>query len=206
VGLLGACAALAMAGCGGGTEQSHGEVKRSYDMRIAAATFPAKQSMARPTEMKVRVSNESARTVPNVAISVDSFSYVEKYAELAANKRPVWVVEEGPGTPAKLPVQSQAVSPPGGGQTNYVNTWALGPLKAGASRTFTWKVVPVKAGSYTLHLKVAAGLAGNARAVLRGGGQVSRSLTAEIAPAPPITHVNPSTGKVVPGTFPASSN
>jgi hypothetical protein len=206
VGLLGACAALVMSGCGGGTEQSHGEAKRSYDMRIAAATFPAKQSMARPAEMMVRVSNESARTVPNVAISVDSFSYVEKYAELAANKRPVWVVEEGPGTPVKLPVQSQAVSPPGGGQTNYVNTWALGPLKGGASRTFTWKVVPVKAGSYTLHLKVAAGLAGNARAVLRGGGQVSRSLTAEIAPAPPITHVNPSTGKVVPGTFPASSN
>jgi len=206
VGLLGACAAFVMSGCGGGAEQSHGEAKRSYDMRIVAATFPAKQSMARPTEMKVRVSNESARTVPNVAISVDSFSYVEKFAELAANKRPVWVVEEGPGTPAKLPVQSQAVSPPGGGQTNYVNTWALGPLKAGASRTFTWKVVPVKAGSYTVHLRVAAGLAGNARAVLSGGGPVSRSITAEIAPAPPITHVNPSTGKVVAGTFPPSSN
>lgn len=206
MGLLGAFAALAISGCGGGSEQTHGEAKRSYAMRIAAASFPAKQSMARPAEMKVRVSNESARTVPNVAISVDSFSYVEKYAELAANKRPVWVVEEGPGTPAALPVQSQAVSPPGGGQTNYVNTWALGPLKAGASRTFTWKVVPVKAGSYTLHLKVAAGLAGNARAVLRGGGQVSRSLTAEIAPAPPITHVNPSTGKVAPGAFPTSSN
>ena len=206
MGLLGACAALVVSGCGGGTEQSHGEVKRSYDMRIVAATFPAKQSMARPTEMTVRVSNESARTVPNVAISVDSFSYVEKFAELAANKRPIWVVEEGPGTPAKLPVQSQAVSPPGGGQTNYVNTWALGPLKAGASRTFTWRVVPVKAGSHTLHLTVAAGLAGNARAVLSGGGPVSRSFTAEIAPAPPITHVNPSTGKVVPGTFPASSN
>jgi hypothetical protein len=206
VGLLGACAALVISGCGGGSEQSHGEAKRSYEMRIAAATFPAKQSIARPAEMKVRVSNESARTVPNVAISVDSFSYVAKYAELAANKRPVWVVEEGPGTPAALPVQSQAVSPPGGGQTNYVNTWALGPLKAGASRTFTWKVVPVKAGSYTLHLKVAAGLAGNARAVLRGGGQVSRSLTAQIASAPPLTHVNPSTGKVAQGAFPTSSN
>jgi hypothetical protein len=117
----------------------------------------------------------------------------------------VWVVEEGPGTPAKLPVQSQAVSPPGGGQTAYVNTWALGPLKAGASRTFTWKVVPVKAGSHTVHLRVAAGLAGNARATLNGGGPVARSFTAQIAPAPPIAHVDPHTGKVVPGTFPASS-
>ena len=49
--------------------------------------------------MTVRVLNESEHTVPNVAISVDSFSYVEKYPELAANKRPIWVVEEGPGTP-----------------------------------------------------------------------------------------------------------
>jgi hypothetical protein len=205
VGLLGACAALVASGCGGGTEQSHGEVKRSYEMRIAAAAFPAKQSIARPTQLRVRVSNESQHVVPNVAISVDSFSYVEKYPELAANKRPVWVVEEGPGTPAKLPVQSQAVSPPGGGQTAYVNTWALGPLKAGASRTFTWKVVPVKAGSYTVHLAVAAGLAGNARATLRSGGPVTRSFTAQIAPAPPVSHVDPRTGKVVSGTFPPAS-
>lgn len=205
MGLLGACAALVAGGCGGGSEQSHGEPKRSYEMRIASATFPAKQAMARPAQLSVRVSNESGRTVPNLAISVDSFSYVEKYPELAANKRPIWAVEEGPGTPAKLPVQSQAVSPPGGGQTAYVNTWALGPLKAGSSRTFTWKVVPVKAGSYTVHLAVAAGLAGNARATLKGSGAVTKSLTAEIAPAPPITHVNPSTGKVVPGPFPASS-
>lgn len=205
MGLLGVCSALLATGCGGGSAQNHGEAKRAYRMRIAAASFPTKQSMARPTQMSVRVHNESGRTVPNVAISVDSFSYVEKYPDLAANKRPVWVVEEGPGTPAKLPVQSQAVSPAGGAQTAYVNTWALGPLRAGASRTFTWKVVPVKAGSHTVHLTVAAGLAGNARAELAGEGPVTKTLTAEIAPAPPITHVNPSTGKVVPGAFPAST-
>lgn len=197
----GACLLLLASGCGGGSSQNAGETKRTYEMRIASASFPAKQATARPTEMSVRVLNESSHTVPSVAISVDSFSYVEKYPELAANKRPVWVVEEGPGTPAKLPVQSQAVSPPGGGQTAYVNTWSLGTLKPGASRTFTWKVVPVKAGAHTVHLAVAAGLAGNARATLASGGAVSRSFTAEIAPAPPRTHVNPSTGKVVPGQF-----
>ncbi|HEX3911757.1 MAG TPA: hypothetical protein VHW67_13760 [Solirubrobacteraceae bacterium] len=205
VGLLGACAALVASGCGGGTEQNHKEAKRTYQLRIAAAAFPAKQSMARPTRMSVRVQNESSYTVPNVAISVDSFSYVEKYPDLASNKRPIWVVEEGPGTPAKLPVQSQAVSPPGGAQTAYVNTWALGPLKAGATRTFTWKVVPVKAGSHTVHLTVAAGLAGNARAAVAGGGPVTKALTASIAPLPPLTHVNPETGKVVPGTLPPQS-
>jgi hypothetical protein len=205
VGLLGACTALLVSGCGGGSEQNHEEAKRSYAMRITTAAFPAKQAIARPTSLSVRVLNESAHTVPNVAVSVDSFSYVEKYPELAADKRPIWVVEEGPGMPAKLPVQSQATSPPGGGQTNYVNTWSLGPLAHGQSRTFRWKVVPVKAGSYTVHLAVSAGLAGNAKATLARGGAVKRSLTATIAPEPPITHVNPSTGKVTPGSFPPRS-
>ena len=203
MGLLGACAALLASGCGGGAEQNHGEVKRSYDMRIVSASFPAKQSIARPTSMSVDVRNDSGHVVPNVAITVDSFSYVEKFAELASNKRPIWVVEEGPGTPAKLPVQSQAVSPPGGGQTAYVNTWALGALKPNATRTFKWKVTPVKAGSHTVHVAVSAGLAGNAKATLASGGPVTRSFTAQIAGSPPPTHVDPSTGKVVPGQFSA---
>jgi hypothetical protein len=202
--LAGGCSALLVSGCGGGSEQTSGEAKRTYKMHITAASFPAKQSMARPAELSVRVLNEASRTVPNVAVTVDSFSYVEKYPELAASKRPVWVVEQGPGTIAKLPVQSQAVSPPGGGQTAYINTWALGPLKAGASRTFTWKVVPVKAGSHSVHLTVNAGLAGNAKAALQGGGAVTRSFTAQVAPAPPSRHVDPATGQVAPGAFSAA--
>jgi hypothetical protein len=203
VGLLGACAALLAAGCGGGTEQNHGEAKRSYQMRIVSASFPSKQSIARQTSMSVDVRNESSHVVPDVAVTVDSFSYVEKYPELAADKRPIWVVEEGPGTPAKLPVQSQAISPPGGGQTAYVNTWALGALQPHAARRFTWKVVPVKAGAHTVHLAVSAGLAGNAKATLASGGPVAKSFTAQIAPSPPLSHVDPETGKVAPGQFSA---
>lgn len=207
--IVGACPALLFNGCGGGSEQTHGEVKRSYEMRISAATFPARQSISKPAELRVKVLNEADRTVPNVAITVDAFSYVEKYPELAANKRPIWVVEQGPGAVPALPVQSQAVSPPGGGQTVYINTWALGPLKPKAVQTFTWKVVPVKAGAHSIHLTVAAGLAGNARATLAGrspigGGAVTRSFTAQIAPVPPSRHVDPRSGRVIPGTFPAS--
>jgi hypothetical protein len=201
---LAACVALLAAGCGGGNEQTHGEAKRSYKMRISAATFPAKQSISKPAEMRVQVLNESDRTVPVVAITVDSFSYVEKYPELAANKRPIWVVEQGPGTSAKLPVQSQAVSPPGGGQTAYVNTWALGPLKAKATRTFSWRVVPVKSGAHDVKLTVTAGLAGNAKATLASGAAVTRSFAAQIAPLPPSRHVDPATGRVVEGTFSAT--
>jgi hypothetical protein len=200
---VGACSALVLGGCGGGSEQTHGEAKRSYKMSISAATFPAKQSISKPVQLRVKVLNEESRAVPNVAITVDSFSYVEKYPELAASNRPVWVVERGPGAIPLRPVQSQAVSPPGGGQTAYINTWALGRLNAKATRTFTWTVVPVKSGSHDLHLTVTAGLAGNARATLARGGAVTRSFAAKIAALPPSRHVDPETGRVVEGTFSA---
>jgi hypothetical protein len=198
------CAALLASGCGGGTKQNSGEHKRSYKMTLTGASFPAKQSIARPTSMKLAVHNEDSLTIPNLAVSIDSFDYTEKYPELAADKRPVWVVEQGPGASPARPVESQAISPPGGGQTAYVNTWALGPLKPGATRTFIWKVVPVKSGSHTVHLTIAAGLGGNAKAVLASGGPVAKTFTAEISPAPAVTHVNPDTGKVSAGAFPAS--
>jgi hypothetical protein len=193
---------IAAAGGCGGARLDAGEPQHSYAMRVVKASFPAKQSIARPTSFELEVENASARTAPNVAITLDSFLYTEHYPQLAANKRPVWVIESGPGPIPRQFVESQAVSPPGGGQTNYVSTWALGPLAPGHIQRFQWRVAPVKAGTYTVHYTVAAGLAGKARAQLPRGGSVKGALTASIAPAPPLRHVDPATGRVVPGAFP----
>jgi hypothetical protein len=191
-------------GCGGGSRQDAAEAKGSFTMSIVGASFPARQAVARPARMVLRIRNTGTRTVPNVAITVDSFNYTATTPELAANKRPVWAIEQGPGAIASPPVQSQEVSAPGGGQTAYVNTWALGPLAPGRTQTFSWRVVPVKPGAHTVRFAVAAGLAGRARAALSSGGAVQGRFTVNIAPAPPITHVDPKTGKVVVGAFPAT--
>ena len=45
--------------------------------------------------MILRVRNTGTQTVPNVAVSIDSFAYTSDYPELAANKRPIWVIETG---------------------------------------------------------------------------------------------------------------
>jgi hypothetical protein len=201
--LVGACAAMLVSGCGGGKRQDVGEAARTYKIQVLSATFDPTQAIARPAVMRVKLRNADARTIPNLAVTVDSFYYTEKYPELAANKRPVWVVEQGPGKIPARPVQSQAISPPGGGQTAYVNTWALGPLAPGRTQTFEWKVSPVKAGAHKVKLEIAAGLAGNAKAVLSSGARPTATFEANIAPAPPSTHVDPSTGKVLAGTYPA---
>jgi hypothetical protein len=114
----------------------------------------------------------------------------------------VWIIDQGPGTLPLRPVRSQAVSPPGSGQTSYVNTWALGALAPGRTRAFLWRVVPVKSGLHTVHFTVAAGLSGKARAVNASGEPIQGQFTAYVTPAPPPRHVNPRTGVVEPGRYP----
>jgi hypothetical protein len=194
-------AGVALAGCGGGSQATAGEPARSFDVKVVGASFPAKQAVAKPARMQLSVTNTGSRTIPNVTVTVDSFNYASNYAGLAADKRPVWVIEQGPGTPAKPPVETQEVSTPGGGQTAYVNTWALGALAPNRTTKFTWRVVPVKSGSYTVSYAFAAGLAGKAKARLASGGPAGGRFPVQIAGAPPITHVDAKTGRVVTGEY-----
>ncbi|HEY2282727.1 MAG TPA: hypothetical protein VGH60_04155 [Solirubrobacteraceae bacterium] len=198
--LVGACAALA-SGCGGGTRQDAHEPDATFTVAVVGRSFPAVQAVARSATMTLRIRNTSSATIPNLAVTIDSFGYVSDLPELASSKRPIWVVEQGPGAVPKRPVQSQAISPPGGGQTAYVNTWALGPLAPRHTQTFAWRVTAVKSGLYTVHYTVAAGLAGRSRARLANGAIPHGHFKVVIARRPPATHVNPETGRVEPGRY-----
>lgn len=203
--------AALVSGCGGSEQTAH-EAKAVFPVKIVKASFPRVQAIPRAEKMVLKVRNEGSQTMPNVAITVDSFSYISNYPGLAANQRPVWIVDAGPGTIPKRPVRSVTVDPPGGGQTAYVNTWALGPLAAGATRTFVWLVTPVKGGVHAVNFLVSAGLGGNARArvsrsgALEGeaGGLPVGHFKVAIAGRPPLRHVNPETGKLTLGPYRAS--
>ncbi|HTC58670.1 MAG TPA: hypothetical protein VK691_00955 [Solirubrobacteraceae bacterium] len=195
---------LLVAGCGGGARLNAGEPAGTYAVKVIHASFPTRQAIARPTSFELEVENTGAHTVPNIAVTVDSFDYASNYAELAADKRPVWAIERGPGAIASPPVNTQEVSQPGGGQTAYVNTWALGALAPGRTRTFVWHVVPVEAGAHTVRYSVAAGLAGKAKARLASGASVEGQFAVNIAAAPELKHVNPATGRLEGGEFPAT--
>jgi hypothetical protein len=208
---LGAAAvsALLAGGCGGGARQDAAEPKGSFPMKVVRASFPSHQSIARQTKLELQVRNTGSRTVPTVAVTIDSFEYTSHYPELADDKRPIWAIEQGPGTIAKPPVETEEVSLSAGAETAYVNTWAMGSLAPGQTRDFTWRAVPVKSGSYTVRYTVAAGLSGKARAVTdaRASGEsspVQGQFAVDIAPTPKLTHVNPSTGRVEVGQIPSS--
>jgi hypothetical protein len=199
--LCGAPLGLLAVGCGASHPQDASEPKGSFTVQVTHASFPTEQAVARPAQMVVDVRNTSARTLPNVTVAVTSFDYLSDYPHLASRRRPVWVVNEGPGKVANPPVETVQVDPPGSGTTANYDVWALGPLAPGATRSFVWNVSPVKPGVHRVSYGVYAGLNGKAKAKLADGAPPVGSFNVDIADRPPPTHVDPVTGRVVPGPF-----
>jgi hypothetical protein len=176
-----AAVALAAGGCGGGSRQDASEPSGVFRVAVVDARFPAQQRLAEPERMVIAVKNTGSQTVPDVAVTVDSFGATSQQPDLAASERPVWVVDDGPR----------------GGTTAYVNTWALGALRPGHVHRFTWRVTAVQSGTHTLKWQVAAGLNGKAKATLAGNRAPAGSFTVDISERPPASHVDPETGAVV---------
>jgi hypothetical protein len=169
-----ACAAFAVAGCGGGgPRQDANEPSGNYKVQVLEAKFPGTQSLAKRSIMTITVKNVDTKTIPNVAVTVKSFDERRSEPNLADPRRPRFIVNTGPR----------------GGDTAYVGTSALGALKPGETKTFKWDVTAVVAGPYTLHYAVAAGLNGKAKAVLAGGGLPTGSFTGNISSKAPEAHV-----------------
>jgi hypothetical protein len=189
-----AVTAVALTACGGGERQDANEPEGTFKVQVADASFPAKQSIAQSSRLKIAVRNADTKTVPNVAVSIQTkgkqgaapqaFAQDTGDTTLADPSRPIWIVDRAPS----------------GGDTAYTNTWALGPLKAGESKTFEWKVTAVKAGTFDIDYAVFPGLNGRAKP---GAGAGNGSFHVVIDDAPPAARVDDD-GNVV--REPASSD
>jgi hypothetical protein len=193
--LVGGCATFGVAACGGGERQDKAEKAGNYKVDIVSASFPEKQSLADATTMKISVHNADTKTLPNVAITVgtepgESGGAPQAFASdiadpnVADSSRPIWIVDQGPK----------------GGDTAYTNTWALGPLKAGETRDFEWKVTAVKPGDFTIDYSVSPGL--NGKAKLASGGTTKGTFKVTVDDRPPDARVGDN-GEVI--REPASS-
>lgn len=187
-----AAVALALAGCGGSSHLS-GEQSATYSVELPQRSFPAHQSLAAPTALRIAVRNTGSRTIPDVAATLEmgdgpdgtavaAFGSNLSGAELASHSRPVWIVDSGPGN----------------GDTAYANTWALGPVAPGATRTFVWRVVPVRAGSYTLRYRLTGSLTGRSQLRLANGDAPHGSFTVHVSGKAATVRVT-SDGRIVSG-------
>jgi hypothetical protein len=170
-------------GCGGdeSARQDADEPSGTWTVDVVDAEFPTSQQLARQETMRIRVRNREDRAVPNVAVTVEGFSTRSEQAGLADPTRPVWIVDDEPR----------------GGVTAYTNTWALGRIAPGGTKTFEWRVTPVKAGTHRVTYRVSAGLDGKAKAQLARGKAAQDAFKVRVARAPSQSRVDPDTGAVV---------
>jgi hypothetical protein len=190
---------LAIAGCGGGERQDENEPEGNFAVEVVDATFPEKQKLAKSSDLVVTVRNAGNDTIPDIAMTVDGFDRREKNPDLADPNRPVFALNGVQVEIAGFPEAKDAS--PRGCDTAYVNTWACGPLKPNAQKTFRWSVTAVKAGEFTINWRVAAGLDGKAKAVASGGGPAPRgSFSGTISDAAPKVRVADDGHTIVSGT------
>jgi len=191
-------ALLPLGACQSQKRQDENEPAGRYPVSVEAS-FPAKQKLAQQSKLEVNVRNTGPKTIPNVAVTVNGFGIKEKQEGLADNRRPVFAINGVPKELAGFPESKDAA--PKGGETNYVDTWALGPLKRGRSRSFRWSVTAVRAGPYRLRYIVSAGLDGKAKAVDDdGGGAPTGAFRGTISDTAPETRVSDDGETIVEGT------
>jgi hypothetical protein len=201
--LAAASMALAVSACGSGANEDQSTQATGTFPAAVSARFPAKQHLAQASQLVIKVKNTGGRTMPNVAVTLSNPKYGSGAQSLgtllaapsagqpilAGRSRAVWVIDQGPG-PCNYSCKQGG---PGAGVTAYTNTWALGSLAPGATRTFAWHVTALQSGSYTVAYQVAAGLSGKAPVA---GTATSGELLVKITSKPREAYVN-NAGQVV---------
>jgi hypothetical protein len=190
--LLTVTAALGVAACGG-QRQDADEPSGQFHVAVAKASFPSKQAIAQRATLRIAVTNkEPKREIPHVAVTVEtrphsggaaplSFGQADTTdSRLADDGTPVWILD----------------TPPKGGESAYTNTWALGPMFAGETKTFEWHLVAVRPGDYDVTYRVSPGLTGKAKAAQ--GERDKGSLRVHISSEPVPAHVG-ADGQVIRG-------
>lgn len=166
-------------GCGG-SRQDANEPEGTFTLSVLKASFPARQSMAQQSRLRLQIRNTDDKTLPNVAVTIatdpgvkgaapTAFGQASPDTRLADADQPIWIVDR----------------PPEGGNSAYTNTWALGPLSPGATKDFEWRLTAVRAGTYTIRYAVSPGLNGKAKIAngQRNRGTFDVTISSEPVPA-----------------------
>jgi hypothetical protein len=212
-------ATIAITACGSGARQDATAPTGSYHVRVTTAAFPSSQHLAERTHLTLAIRNTGSKTIPDVVVTIcnttckypapvgqgTSVAAFAKYLStpgIANHSRPVWVVEEPPGSCKGSTGYSCANGGAGADVSADTNTWQGGKLKPGATKTFTWTLRAVDSGRYTVAWVVDASLYGKAKAIGPDGSIPNGVFTVDIARAPAQAYVNDA-GKIVQTQSPA---
>jgi hypothetical protein len=163
-----ALAAIAVGACGKGPKQDANETAGTYKVDVISASFPGRQRLGESSHLRIQVKNQSGKELPDLAISIEGFSQRVDDPSLANPVRNIWLVN-------RVPFNSDS---------SFTDTWTLGRVPAGATRTADWEVTAVRAGTYSVRYRVSAGTDGKAKAQLPDGTPPRGSFIARITRSP----------------------
>ncbi len=196
--------AWSVSACGSGERQDADEPSGEFPVQVAEAKFPSRQQLVETSNVELEIKNIGDQTIPNLAVTIyttlasaptnepkanGSFQVRLDQPELADPNRPAWILEQGyPKLITPGATQKQiADAPAAGAVATQTDTFQFGAVRAGESKDIVWRVTPVRAGDYTVHYEVAAGLYGKAKAVTAGGQPAKGEFAATITPKTPRT-------------------
>jgi hypothetical protein len=197
-------AALALASsvsaCGGGERQDVTEPSGSFPVQVTKAKFPHHQRLAETSDLELAIKNVGDQTIPDLAVTIYTgdtkadrpFNVPLNESNLSNPNRPVWILENrypkllGAG----VTVKNVDHAPSAGAAAAQTDTFQFGAVPPGERKDVDWRVTAVRAGTYTVHYEVAAGLEGKAKAVTADGSPVKGEFVVTITSKPPQTCVN----------------
>jgi hypothetical protein len=196
----------AVSACGGGERQDATESSGNYQVQVAMAKFPSRQRLVETSDLELGIKNAGDQTIPDLAVTIytgdvkagvtatgsgqGSFNIPLDEPDLANPNRPVWILENRYPKLLTPGVTNVDQAPSAGAVAAQTDTFQFGPVRSGDSKDIVWRVTPVRAGTYTVHYEVAAGLQGKAKAVTADGSPAKGEFAVTITSKPPRTCVN----------------
>ena len=182
--------------------QDANEPSGNFPVEVAKAKFPERQQLVETSDLELEIKNVGDETIPDLAVTIYTTPAPTATGEPKASRpfdirldqptsptrhRPVWILEDDfpklitPGVSQK----NLATAPSAGAAAAQTDTFQFGAVRSGESKDIVWRVTPVRAGNYTVHYEVAAGLYGKAKAVTADGGPVKGEFAVTIKSKPP---------------------
>ena len=184
-----ALAGLALAGCGS-ERQDANEPEGEFTLEVVEASFPARQTTAQHSTMRIAVRNTDDRNLPNLAVTIATEvpGGGDPAAAFATSAHRPPAGRPRPAGVDRRPRPRRAATP------RPRNTWAVGPLFPGQTREIEWRLTAVRPGNYTVNYTVSPGL--NGKAVPANGQNTTGSFRVRISDEPVPARVN-AKGEVV---------
>ncbi len=166
-----ALATVGLAACG---DDEPAKTTQDVKLELVSAKFAPLQKLAKQETMRITVRNPTNEPIEQITAIVSpgdpagtgsGFDTRSENPDVADPTRPIWVVEEAPKN----------------GVTADPAVTRLGPLAAGKSLSFTWKLMPVRPGTYKLRWTIGGDLTNQVRVTDQQGDPISGTFPVRIS-------------------------